>query len=454
MTQATQQYIDLYIAQAGIIETHAPAALNQKRTEALGVLRKMGLPTSREERYKYTDAEKAFALDFGLNLQRMGVNFDPYKAFHCAVPHLAAWQVYVVNDTPIVNLHDNVLPKGVVIDSMANIAKQQPALLEHYYHVAAAKRPDSITALNTLFAQDGLVVCIPKHTKLPKAIQIVNIASATVDYLSNRRILVIAEDGAEAAIVICEHTQGDAKYLTTQVVEAYVGKASALHLYTIDEMGTPHSRFNQIYVEQDAHSMVSLGEMSLRSGQARNLVEATLLGKGARIETYGALIADNAERVDNHLLIDHVAEECESAMLYKYILGGRATGAFAGKVLVEKGAQKTNSQQTNANLLTAQTARAFSQPMLEIYADDVKCNHGSTIGKLDENALFYMRQRGIPEVEARLLLQHAFVNEVLRTIPVEGLKEQLAILVEKRFRGEATRCADCTIGHVAFGNDE
>ena len=138
-----------------------------------------------------------------------------------------------------------------------------------------------------------------------------------------------------------------------------------------------------------------------------------------------------------------VQEGCTSDMLYKYVLDGHSVGAFAGLVLVEKGAQKSLSQQTNANICAAPTARAFSQPMLEIYADDVKCNHGSTIGKLDESALFYMRQRGIPEREARLILQQAFVGDVLRHIELERLRERLVHLVEMRFRGELSACAGC-----------
>ena len=157
----------------------------------------------------------------------------------------------------------------------------------------------------------------------------------------------------------------------------------------------------------------------------------------------GVVVADGQQRVDNSLVVDHVAPSCTSDMLYKYVLDGHSVGAFAGLVLVEKGAQKSLSQQTNANICAAPTARAFSQPMLEIYADDVKCNHGSTIGKLDESALFYMRQRGIAEREARLILQQAFVGDVLRHIELERLRERLAHLVEMRFRGELSACAGC-----------
>ena len=154
-------------------------------------------------------------------------------------------------------------------------------------------------------------------------------------------------------------------------------------------------------------------------------------------------MTDAEEKVDNYLLVDHAVPQCTSEMLYKYVINGKSTAAFTGKVLVREGAQKSLSEQINANLLASPEARVLTQPMLEIYADDVKCNHGSSIGKMDENALFYMRQRGIAEQEARLLLQQAFVNEVLNHVKMEQLRDRLTHLVEMRFRGELSPCQGC-----------
>ena len=170
-----------------------------------------------------------------------------------------------------------------------------------------------------------------------------------------------------------------------------------------------------------------------------------LVGTGATTALAGAVIANAEQHVEKHILVEHVAEGCTSDMLYKQVLSGKSLGLVHGKVLVQPGAQKSASEQTLANLCVSEDARAMSQPMLEIYADDVKCNHGSTIGKLDENALLYMRQRGIPEIEARLLLQHAFVNDVLERIPVQDLRERLSHLVEHRFRGELKACNGCSL---------
>lgn len=205
-----------------------------------------------------------------------------------------------------------------------------------------------------------------------------------------------------------------------------------------------HNRL-KLEVEQHADSRFNLVDVTLKTGEAVCDLHVRLVGKGATTALAGAIIADGEQHVEKRVLVEHIAEGCTSDMLYKQVLSGKSFGLVHGKVLVQPGAQKSASEQTLANLCVSEESRALSQPMLEIYADDVKCNHGSTIGKLDEAALFYMRQRGIPEIEARLLLQHAFVNDVLELIPVQDLRERLSHLVEHRFRGELKACNGCSL---------
>ena len=221
-------------------------------------------------------------------------------------------------------------------------------------------------------------------------------------------------------------------------------------------------RFNNLYVHQEANSNVLLNGMTLHNGTTRNTTEVTLAGRGAEVNLCGMAIADKNEQVDNNTFIDHQVSDCTSNELFKYVLDAQAEGTFAGKVLVREGAQHTSSQptnrkkkqkktqhttsqQTNRNICATREARMYTQPQLEIYADDVKCSHGATVGQLDENALFYMRQRGISLKEARLLLMFAFVNEVIDNIRMDALKDRLHLLVEKRFRGELNKCQGCAI---------
>lgn len=439
-----KQYIELYRSQLEMLEAGSCAPLNAKRAAAAARLEAKGLPTKRVERYKYTDAEVAFAPDYGLNLKRWMPTDNPYKTYHCNVPNMGASLYYVVNDV-VANPEGRAgeLPEGVIVDSIARVAAERPELIEAYYHRAAAYEYDGVTELNTLLVQDGLFVYLPKGVCLESPVQLVNVSSARIDLMSNRRVLVVAEEGARGSLLFCDHAEGTMHYLTTQVVEIYAGSGASMDIYSIEETNSRNVRFNNLYVEQSAGSRVTYNGMTLHNGATRNRLDFRMLGEGAEVATYGAVIADGEERVDNSIIVEHAAPGCKSDMLYKYVLDGKSEAAFAGKVLVQEGAQQSLSEQTNANLCVSPEAHAYSQPMLEIYADDVKCNHGSTIGKLDETALFYMRQRGIEEKEARLLLQHAFINDVIQHVGMEQLRERLATLVELRFRGELTKCKAC-----------
>ena len=185
--------------------------------------------------------------------------------------------------------------------------------------------------------------------------------------------------------------------------------------------------------------------MSLFNGNTRNSCTVRLAGEGAEVSLNGCVIADKMQRVDNNTRIEHLVPHCTSNELYKYVLDDNAVGAFAGLVYVKEGAQKTSSAMTNANLCATRSAHMYTQPMLEIYADDVKCSHGSTVGQLGDEALFYMRQRGISLEEARLLMKAAFITEVIDMIPLEPLRDRLHFQVDKRLRGELSKCEGCKL---------
>lgn len=439
-----QQYIDLFHAHRGILEAGSCAPMNARRDRAAAFLSDRGLPDTRVERYKYSNAVEAFAPDYGLNLNRLQKVEDAYQAFRCNVPNLSTSLYFVINDV-VFPAPDRVEAEGVTITSICRAAAENPAFIEEYYHRAAGREGDPVTELNTMLAQDGILVHLAPGARPKHPIQIINISAAWCDMMSNRRILVVAEAGSEATLLFCDHADSRHAYLTTQVIEAYAAEGARLDFYSIEETEAKNVRYSQLYAEQGAGSRLSYNGITLACGHTRNTADVRLLGPQAEVVMNGAVILDAGQRVDNNILVDHAAESCTSSMLYKYVLDGQSVGAFAGKVLVREGAQHTASEQTNANICASPEARAYSQPMLEIYADDVKCNHGSTVGKLDESALFYMLQRGIPESEAQILLRHAFVNEVLRRIDNEHLRDRISQLVEQRFRGELSRCRDCSL---------
>ena len=278
-----------------------------------------------------------------------------------------------------------------------------------------------------------------------RPIQIINILRSDVDLMVNRRVLIVLEEGAEIKMLFCDHAADDRNFLTTQVIEAFVGQNASLDLYCLEETHAKNVRISNVYIDQQRSSRVNHNVITLHNGITRNKLDIILNGEGAECQCNGCVIADKQQHVDNNTLIIHRASHCTSNELYKYVLDDKATGAFAGKVYVAQGAQQTASQMTNQNLTATREACMYTQPMLEIYADDVKCAHGSTVGQLGRDALFYMRQRGISEKEARMLLQVAFINQVVNAIKLEPLRLRLHYLVEKRFRGELSKCEGCRL---------
>ena len=461
--QSEQQYIELYEQVRELICSHAPETMNAVRDEAFEDFRRQGFPSKKVERYKYTDMQKLFAPDYGVNLNRLQIPVDPYETFRCDVPNLSTSLYFMVNDAFYRGTRNEErgtrlpkLPDGMIVGSMNELFSfliPHSSFLDNYFARLAKTSDDAVTALNTMLAQDGLFVYVPKNIKVDRAIQVINILKATPqnaqrqvpDLMVNRRVLIILEEGAELKMLFCDHTADDRNFLATQVIEAYVGENASLDLYCLEETHYKNVRVSNVYIDQQAKSRVNHNVITVHNGITRNKLDLTFSGEGAECQCYGCVIADKQQHVDNNTLITHKVPHCTSNELYKYVLDDQSTGAFAGRVLVEHGAQKTSSQMTNQNLTATKEARMYTQPMLEIYADDVKCAHGSTVGQLNDAALFYMRQRGISLEEAKLLLQNAFINEVIDHMQLEPLRDRLHYLVEKRFRGELNKCAGCRL---------
>ena len=450
ITPSEKQYIELYRQCRQMIFDHSPALMNAVRDEAFEQFEAQGFPTPKVERYKYTDLQALFAPDYGLNLNRLDIPVDPYNAFRCDVPNLSTSLYFVVNDAFYTKVQPKGhLPEGVIVGSIKDYADKAA----DYYSKLAKTNEDAVTALNTMLAQDGLYVYVPKNVKVDRAVQVINILKAPTAWgrtgeealMVNRRVLIVLEEGAELKMLFCDHAADDCRFLATQVIEAYVGDNASLDLYCLEETHAKNVRVSNVYIDQQRDSRVNHNVITLHNGITRNKLDLTFSGEGAECTCYGCVIADKQQHVDNNTLITHKVPHCTSNELYKYVLDDEAVGAFAGRVLVEHGAQKTASQMTNQNLTATKEARMFTQPMLEIYADDVKCAHGSTVGQLNDAALFYMRQRGISLDEAKLLLQNAFINEVIDKMQLEPLRDRLHYLVEKRFRGELNKCEGCRL---------
>lgn len=436
-----KQYIDIYENCREMICKHSAEVMNSRRDAAFDAFRAQGFPTKKLEDYRYTDIGELFAPDYGLNINRLNIPVNPYDAFKCDVPNLSTQLYFVVNDA----FYDKVLPKtelpeGVIVDSLKKVAEQNPELVDKYY----ARLSDN-GSLNTVLAQDGLFVYVPKGVRIDKTIQVINILRSDVDLMINRRVLVVAEECSEVKILFCDHAVDDRRFLTTQEIEVFAGENANVEIYGLEETHVKSTLVSNTNIEMQRNAHVNHNLVTLHNGTTRQFTRLFFRGEGAECSLNGCVIADKQQHVDNNVQILHAVPHCDSHVTYKYVLDEQATGAFAGLVKVEQGAQKTTSEMANQNLCATKEARMFTQPQLEIYADDVKCSHGSTVGQLNDKALFYMQQRGISLKEARMLLQNAFVGEVIDRIPLEPLRDRLHYLVEKRFRGELSKCEGCKL---------
>ena len=439
-----QTYINIFKEHKTSIDNGSAIALNDLRDDAFADFAKLGFPAKKSEDFLYTDLGKAFEHNFGLNLKRLAIPVNPYEIFHCGVHGINTHLFFVVNDQFYENpaIVSN-LPKGVLAGSLRNFATLHPELVTNYYGKIASTKHDGTVAFNTAFSMDGFFLYVPKGVILEKPIQLINVMRADVDLLANSRNLIIVEEGAQAKVIVCAHALDKNNFLCNRVTEVFVGENAHYEHYRLDSTHNKTTSIASLFIRQEKSSNVLVNEITLHNGLTRNNVNVVLNGEHCELTLCGMATGDKTQHIDNKTFIHHKNANCKSRELYKYVLNDNAQGVFAGKILVDKLAQKTVAFQTNKNLCISKNAGMNTKPQLEIYADDVKCSHGATVGQLDEAALFYLRSRGIPEAEARMLLMFAFVGDVIENISIPALKDTIRLLVEKRFRGEISTCEGC-----------
>ena len=440
-------YIDLYTQHHETIKKHSADVINHKRDEAFEKFRELGFPTSRLENYKYTDLRDALAVDYGLNFSRIRFAVDPYNVFKCDVPGISSYLYFVVNDAfyPVNIERNNSLPEGVIIGSLKKAAEEHPELVKKYFGKLSEKQQDGLVAFNGAFAQDGFFMYVPKNVVLDKPVQLINIMRSSVDFMANSHNLIILDEGAGAQLLVCDHTSDDVRFLCNRVTEVFVGENASYEHYKLENVHNKTTNLCTLLVDQDTSSRFLGNVITLHNGLTRNNIEIDLDGEHCETLMCGMALADKNQQIDNFTSVIHNKPNSHSTELFKYVLDDSAKGGFTGKLYVAKDAQKTQAYQTNRNILLKASAKMRTKPQLEIYADDVKCSHGATIGQLDDKAMFYMRQRGIPESEARLLLMYAFTADVIENIRIDALQDRIKMLVEKRLRGELSKCEGCVI---------
>lgn len=442
-----KQYINLYKQYHETIKKHSSSLMNAGRDASFALFEKLGFPTTKLEKYKYTDLTDALSYDYGLNINRLNIPVNPYQVFKCDVPGIQSYLYFVLNDGfyPVNDKRNDDLPENVIICSLREASEKYPALVEKYYGKLTAVKNDGLVAFNGAFAQDGFFMYVPENVQLDRPVQLINIMRSDVDFMANSHNLIILGKNAKAQLLVCDHTMDDVRFVTNRVTEVFVDEYATYEHYKLENTHNKTTNLSTLLIDQKASSNVLGNIMTLHNGVTRNTIEIGINGEHCETTLCGMVVGDKNQQVDNYTSIRHNKPNCHSTELFKYVLDDVSKGGFTGELYVARDAQKTQAYQTNKNILLNRTAKMRTKPQLEIYADDVKCSHGATIGQLDESAMFYMRQRGIPEKEARLLLMFAFTADVIDHIRIDALQDRMKMLVEKRLRGELSKCEGCVI---------
>lgn len=438
------QYIELYKSSSSLVDKGSCDVMNRLRGEALEILENNPLPKKGSENYETTDLEQILAPDFGINLARVNIDVNASAAFRCGVPHVSRSIFLFRNDlySEVVDARKD-LPEGLYVGSLKSFCEEYPVIAEKYYgRVADMRNP--LVALNTLLAQDGIVVWAKEGVKIDKPIQIVGILENSMPLMALRRLLVIAEKDAELKLLVCDHTQTDnVEFLNLQTAEIIAGDNASVEICEMEESSEKTVRLAAAYVRQGASSHVSAVGVTLYNGTTRNEYHCGFTGPDAYLRLAGMAIEDCDRRIDTFTEVDHTLPNCHTDELFKYVADDNAVGAFSGLIRVHKGATKTEAYQNSRNIIGSESARIYSKPTLEIYDDDVKCSHGCAIGQLDEKQIFYMRTRGLTESEAKFLLKQAFMSDVIESISMPEFTVRLHSLVERRFSGASRDCSSC-----------
>ena len=403
----------------------------QLRDKAMESFYKQGIPTRKHEEYKYirVDLMLKGEFDFSTNKNCSYSQIEQLKFLKDAHVVIIENGIFVEGLSNLQNL-----PKGLTICSLVDAVKSNSPVFDKHYAQYAEVKADPFIALNTALTKDGVFIHVAKNAIIEKPIHIIHISTVSENTIIHPRNLIVVDENSQAKIIESfETVDTTAKIFSNALTEIVVDKHAIVDHYKIQDEKELGYLVNTTQVIQQKQSVFSTHTFTLSGSLVRN--NLTLVLDGEHIESHlnGLYLTAENQVVDNHTVVDHRKPNCNSNELYKGIIEGESAATFNGKIFVRKDAQKTNAFQSNKNILLSQAGTINTKPQLEIYADDVKCSHGSTTGKLDEEKIFYMRARGIGVVNAKKLLMHAFASEVVNTIKVEALREYVEEKIAKTF---------------------
>ena len=443
---ADQRLANLFLGNRTLLNEGAPDFLRKEREQAMSAFQRMGIPDRKVENYKYTDLTKLFALErYNRAFGPTSFDFDMQEVFTCDVPEFDTHLIFHVNGWYFNKNDTGQFPAGTIIKSMKRAFKEDAALVEEYYGRLADASKDPMVALNSAFAQDGVFIYIPDNVVIEKPIQIINLLRSEEDLYVTQRNLVLVGKNAQVKLMFCDHTLAVQSYIANYLTEVHMAEDAIVDIYGIQNQHNGTAYLNGLFVRQERNSQLITSTISLHGGITRNHLHVDLQGEHADAALFGLSLTDKDQHCDNFTSIEHAQPSCHSNQIFKNVLDDNSTGAFTGRIHVMPGAKKTEAYQRNNSVLMTKAAKMNTKPQLVIDNDDVKCSHGATVGQINEEALFYLQTRGINEKEARLILMFAFAHEVLANIRVEPLRQSIDSLVNKRLRGEVSRCHDCKL---------
>ena len=420
---STTQFVNEQLSKyAGKVNFIPDAAL----IDALNYLEEKGIPNNKHEDYKYCNIEGILKKEFksidNNYTAIVAASANKYKVIEDCI------HVFIINVKFSSELSDlSKLPKGLKITAIADAEKS--LLTKHVSHYATANT-DAFIALNTAYGGNGVAIHVEEGNTIKKAIHIINIVSASGNVFSNVRNLIVAEKNTSLTLIeTFETTELSGKAFTNHLTEVILEEQAIIDSYRIQNECDHAYQVNTTQVHQRKNSNYTSNTYTFNGALVRNNLNVVIGGQYAEAHLNGLFVANGNQLVDNHTLVDHQQANCNSNELYKGVINDKATAVFNGKIYVRKDAQKTNAYQSSKNILLSDDGTINTKPQLEIYADDVKCSHGTSTGKIDEEAMFYLKSRGIGEENAKRLLMHAFAGEVIEKIKIESLKDYLEELI-------------------------
>ncbi len=409
------------------------STLHGTRKQAIKQFSKLGFPTTRDEDWKYTSVDSLLAERFNLSTAASNVSDSFIKPL--MFEKSAENTLVFINghySEALSNLQLNI--PGLVVSSLAAAAEKHSELVSRYLGRYADCEAQAFVALNTGFVLDGLFIYVPDNISVEQSVHVIHLADPDAGpFISHPRSLVVIGKNSELKLTESYHSKGDGSYFNNAVSEFVVDENARLDHVKIQEESEAAFHVSYTQFQQERHSVISTVNVDLGGSLVRNNLHVLLNDENCETHLMGYYMGRGRQLIDNHTFVDHAMPNCFSNELYKGILDDKAQGVFNGRILVRQDAQKTNALQSNKSLLLTDDAVVNAKPQLEIFADDVKCTHGATIGQLDEEALFYLRARGISEEMAGAMLRHAFVADVLQSVKDEDVRERLDAKIIERF---------------------